>query len=192
MEILCVDDNSVGSTGGTKSVVDSFSFTVDAINTAPYFEENNIDIQRVRVEEMLVVYFPEVKDDDLPGDTLEFSFAIEGFSEETRPDFFLYNEVSRTLIVAPYWNNQTGWYEITLTVTDNNASGSSKGPLSTSMLFYIVVTEFVEEAFVVVVPDIEEEIVESPTLAFYIETISYQGEVKLQFNEDLLRPANYT
>jgi len=30
---------------------------------------------------MLAVYFPEVKDDDLPGDTLEFSFAIEGFSD---------------------------------------------------------------------------------------------------------------
>jgi len=81
MEILCVDDNSVVSTGGTKSVVDSFSFTVDAINTAPYFKENNIDTQRVRVEEMLAIYFPEVKDDDLPGDTLEFSFAIEGFSD---------------------------------------------------------------------------------------------------------------
>ena len=60
------------------------------------------------------------------------------------------------------------------------------------MLFYIVVTEFVEETFVILVPEIEEEIVESTTLAFYIEKISYQGEVKLQFNEDLLRPANYT
>jgi len=42
MEILCVDDNSVGATGGTKSVIDSFSFTVDAINTAPYFKEKNM------------------------------------------------------------------------------------------------------------------------------------------------------
>jgi len=42
MEILCVDDNSVGSIGGTKSVADSFTFTILG-NTAPSFDSEQPD-----------------------------------------------------------------------------------------------------------------------------------------------------
>jgi hypothetical protein len=152
---------------------------------------------------ILTIYLPDMLDDDLPGDTLDLTAQIDNGAVEW-PEWMAYDSLTETLSVTPDTNDLVETYEVTLILTDDNAGLADVGELSTTLSFDLTITLFdiceyydcepgeEEEEIIFVVPEVEKEVPESKTLAFWIEDIDEQGLVQLRFNEKILIPANAT